>query len=283
MTCRKFFLLTFVFCAALACALTSCAREGKENAAAPPSAGAGVLALEDGVYSVDFESDGAMFHVNEVYGGKGTLTVSGGRGSVRLVMPSKNICALYLGKAADAKAEGAAVIEPTVETVEYPDGLAEEVYAFELPVPALDEEFDLALIGKKGRWYDHRARLANPARVPAPTLEPGEYRIPVALEGGSGRAKITTPAKVVYDGERYLVTVEWSSPNFDYARVGGEKYAPLPDRKNSTFELPFASLDAPVDAVFDSVAMSAPHEIEYTLIFDLSRLEPADGETQTHE
>lgn len=250
---------------------------------ARPSVGAGALALEDGVYAVDFESDGAMFHVNEVYGGKGTLTVSGGRGTVRLVMPSKNICALYLGKAADAKAEGAAIIEPTVETVEYPDGLAEEVYAFELPVPALGDEFDLALIGKKGRWYDHRARLANPVPVPAPILEPGEYRIPVALEGGTGRAKITTPAKVVYDGERYLVTVEWSSPNFDYARVGGEKYAPLPDRNNSTFELPFASLDAPVAAVFDSVAMSAPHEIEYTLVFDISKSERADGESRAHE
>lgn len=283
MTCRKFSLLPFVLCAALACALTSCAREGKESMTAPPSVGAGALALEDGVYAVDFESDGAMFHVNEVYGGKGTLTVSGGRGSVRLVMPSKNICALFLGKASDAKAEGAAVIEPTVETVEYPDGLAEEVYAFELPVPALGDEFDLALIGKKGRWYDHRARLANPVPVPAPTLEPGEYRIPVALEGGTGRAKITTPAKVVYDGERYLVTVEWSSPNFDYARVGGEKYAPLPDRNNSTFELPFASLDAPVAAVFDSVAMSAPHEIEYTLVFDISKSERADGESRAHE
>lgn len=283
MTCRKPFLLTFVLSAAFVCALTSCAREGKESMTAPPSVGAGALALEDGVYSVDFESDGAMFHVNEVYGGKGTLTVSGGRGSVRLVMPSKNICALFLGKASDAKAEGAAVIEPTVETVEYPDGLAEEVYAFELPVPALGDEFDLALIGKKGRWYDHRARLANPVPVPAPILEPGEYRIPVALEGGTGRAKITTPAKVVYDGERYLVTVEWSSPNFDYARVGGEKYAPLPDRNNSTFELPFASLDAPVAAVFDSVAMSAPHEIEYTLVFDISKSERADGESRAHE
>ena len=62
MTCRKFSLLTFVLCAALACALTSCAREGKENAAAPPSAGAGLLALEDGVYSVEiFEQDDPLF------------------------------------------------------------------------------------------------------------------------------------------------------------------------------------------------------------------------------
>ena len=62
MTCRKPFLLTFVLSAAFVCALTSCAREGKENAAAPPSAGAGLLALEDGVYSVEiFEQDDPLF------------------------------------------------------------------------------------------------------------------------------------------------------------------------------------------------------------------------------
>ena len=62
MTCRKPFLLTFVLSAAFVCALTSCAREGKESMTAPPNVGAGALALEDGVYAVDFESDGAMFH-----------------------------------------------------------------------------------------------------------------------------------------------------------------------------------------------------------------------------
>ena len=34
-----------------------------------------------------------------------------------------------------------------------------------IPVPALDEEFDLALIGKKGVWYDHKVSVSNPVAV----------------------------------------------------------------------------------------------------------------------
>ena len=39
---------------------------------------------------------------------------------------------------------------------------SEEANAFDVPVPALDEEFDLALIGTKGVWYDHKVSVSNP-------------------------------------------------------------------------------------------------------------------------
>lgn len=32
-------------------------------------------------------------------------------------------------------------------------------------IPALDKEFDLALIGKKGTWYDHKVSVTNPVEV----------------------------------------------------------------------------------------------------------------------
>ena len=32
---------------------------------------------------------------------------------------------------------------------------------FDVPVPVIDEEFDLALIGKKGVWYDHKVSVSN--------------------------------------------------------------------------------------------------------------------------
>lgn len=45
------------------------------------------------------------------------------------------------------------------------------------------------------------------------SLKDGEYTISVALEGGSGRAGITSPAKmIVRDGKGYAL-IEWSSPN----------------------------------------------------------------------
>lgn len=40
-----------------------------------------------------------------------------------------------------------------------------------MPVPALGEEFDLALIGKKGTWYDHKVRVENPVSGEAEDAE----------------------------------------------------------------------------------------------------------------
>ena len=51
--------------------------------------------------------------------------------------------------------------------------------------------------------------------------------------------------------------------------VDGEKYLPTNTEGNSTFEIPVAALDTPLDVVGDTVAMSTPHEIEYTLTFTL--------------
>ena len=57
---------------------------------------------------------------------------------------------------------GLSWMQPTVDTVTYEDGTTEEVYGFDVPVPAIGEEFDLALIGKAGKWYDHKVIVTNP-------------------------------------------------------------------------------------------------------------------------
>ena len=63
--------------------------------------------------------------------------------------------------------EGADLIDPSETTeITYSDGSApEEVYSFDVPVPTLDDEFDLALIGTKGKWYDHKVSVSNPELV----------------------------------------------------------------------------------------------------------------------
>ena len=68
---------------------------------------------------------------------------------------------LYPGLAEDAQKDGAKLIQPTTEEVTYSDGSKEEVYAFDVPVEALDQEFDLALIGTKGKWYDHKVSVSD--------------------------------------------------------------------------------------------------------------------------
>ena len=118
--------------------------------------------LADGVYIADFNTDSSMFHVNEACDGKGTLTVKDGEMTIHVSLTSKKILNLYYGLAADAVKEGAQLLDPTTDSVTYSDGMTEEVYGFDIPVPALDEEFDVALIGTKGTWYDHKVSVSNP-------------------------------------------------------------------------------------------------------------------------
>ena len=121
--------------------------------------------LEDGTYEAEFKTDSGMFHVNEANDGKGVLTVKDGQMSIHISLASKNIVNLFVGKAADAKKDGAELLQPTTDTVTYDDGTTEEVNGFDVPVKALDKDFDLALIGTKGKWYDHTVSVTNPVKV----------------------------------------------------------------------------------------------------------------------
>lgn len=121
--------------------------------------------LEDGTYEAEFKTDSGMFHVNEANDGKGVLTVKDGQMSIHISLTSKNIVNLFVGKAADAKKDGAELLQPTTDTVTYDDGTTEEVNGFDVPIKALDKDFDLALIGTKGKWYDHTVSVTNPVKV----------------------------------------------------------------------------------------------------------------------
>ena len=119
--------------------------------------------LPDGVYKATFTTDGSMFHVNEAYDNKGTLTVKDSEMNIHVTLVSKKILKLYPGTAEDAQKEGAVLLEPTIDEVTYSDGTAEEVYGFDIPVPAIGQEFDCALVGEKGKWYDHKVIVTDPA------------------------------------------------------------------------------------------------------------------------
>ena len=270
-------------------------------------------ALEDGTYTAEFDTDSGMFHVNEANDGKGTLTVKDGKMTIHVSLASKKIVNLFVGKAEDAQKDGAEVLEPTTDTVTYSDGMSEEVYGFDIPVPAIDEEFDVALIGTKGKWYDHKVSVKNPLKsddtdakkddkenkaadskaddtdkdakdsktgegktLADLNLEDGDYTMDVTLTGGSGRATIDSPAAIKVEGDKATATIVWSSPNYDYMLVDGEKYEPVNKEGNSTFEIPVSVFDAEMDVTADTVAMSEPHEIDYTLNFDSTTVKEAE-------
>lgn len=241
------------------------------------------VAIPDGTYTADFDTDSSMFHVSEACNGKGILTVENGEMTIHISLMSKKIINLYPGLAEDAEKDGAELLMPKEDTVTYSDGLTEEVYGFDVPVPVLEEEFDLALVGTKGTWYDHKVKVSNPEPLEGETqtenifqMEDGTYTIDLAFEGGSGKAKVLSPATVTVSGENVTATIQWSSPNYDYMIVDGKKYLPINTEGDSVFEIPVLFFDKPMDVIGDTVAMSTPHEIEYTLTFYSDTMKPAE-------
>ncbi len=151
--------LVFLIVGLIAC-LMAC---GCSSASSSTSAsGATQSGLANGDYEVAVATDSSMFHLNETCDGKGTLTVSDEGMTVHITLVSKKIVNLYAGKADQAEADEAGWIQPTTDAVTYDDGYKEEVYGFDIPVPVLDEPFDVAILGSKGKWYDHTVTVSSP-------------------------------------------------------------------------------------------------------------------------
>ena len=251
-------------------AVSSVAESAVSGAASESAAVSSARTLEDGTYTAEFDTDSSMFHVNEASDGKGTLTVEDGQMTLHISLQSKKIVNLYVGMAADAPDHEADWLQPTTDTVTYSDGTSEEVYGFDVPVETLDTDFQLAILGTKGKWYDHTVSVRNVEAQAAEAVETpadGSYTCEVTLEGGSGRATVDSPAALTVADGKMTATIVWSSPNYDYMIVDGEKYLPTNTEGNSTFEIPVSALGMPLSVVADTVAMSTPHEIEYTLTF----------------
>lgn len=248
--------------------------------------------LPDGIYMAEFDTDSSMFRVNEAHDGKGTLVVEDGKMTIHVSLGSQNIVNLYPGLSEDAKKENAILLEPTVDSVTYSDGWTDEVYGFDIPVPIIGEEFDVALIGKKGKWYDHKVVVSNPQPLDSTDtstvnvketqidLEDGSYAIDIIFEGGSGKAEIISPAIITVSGNAVIATLKWNSPNYDYMIVGDEKYLPVNKEGDSVFEIPVTVFDEAMSVIGDTVAMSRPHEIEYLITFCSDTIEAVKQEDE---
>ncbi len=259
--------------------------------------------IEDGEYEVIVESSSSMFKVE-----KAVLTVKDGKMQAVMTMGGKGYLKIYMGTGQEAaKADISDYIDYVVDN--------EGKHTFTVPVEALDQAMPCAAFSKnKEQWYDRsilfeakslpegavkvelpdydalekaardkriealkaeneKESTSQPAEV---DLDDGEYTVEVQLQGGTGRASITSPAKlIVREGKAYAI-IEWSSSNYDYMKIGDEEFLPIQTEGNSTFEIPITVFDEPMSVIADTVAMSVPHEIEYTLTFDSDSI-PSGG------
>ena len=251
--------ISILILSALCLLLAACGQEAgsvSAEASAP---------LPDGAYVAEFRTDGSMFHINEAYNNKALLTVKDGKMTIHITLPSKNTVNLFCGTAEKAQAAGAVLLQPTTDSVTYDDGCTEEVYGFDVPVPYLDDEFDCALIGTKGKWYDHKVSVSNPV----PFVPGGEYTVEATLTGGTGKASVESPAKLVSKNYTLWAEIVWSSSHYEYMIVDDVQYDRLEGDGNSVMRIPVV-LDQDMTVSALTTAMSEPHLIEYTLRFDSS-------------
>ena len=222
--------------------------------------------LNDGTYEIDVDSSSEMFNIEEC-----ELTVKDGEATAKMIMSGTGYLYVYMGTETDAdRAEKKDYIYFEKEE----DGR----HSFTVPVEALNEEVDCAAFSKKReKWYgrtlkfrsdklpEDAYREGTSTKAAGSELEDGEYTADVELSGGSGRASVESPAKIVVKNGEITATIVWSSPNYDYMIVDGEKYLPVNTEGNSEFEIPVAAFDTELEVTADTTAMSKPHEIEYAL------------------
>lgn len=226
--------------------------------------------LRDGVYQIQVDSSSSMFRIEAC-----ELTVKDGSMTADMKMGGTGYLKLYMGTGEEA---AKAPEEKMIPFEEAADGS----HHFTVPVEALDKELDCAAFSKKKeKWYDRvlvfRAdslpadALTDAAQVTAESLglADGCYTVEVSMEGGSGRVSVESPAKLVVKDQKAVAEVVWSSPNYDYMKVGEEKFFPVNQGgETSVFEIPVTVFDRKMAVAADTTAMSTPHEIEYTLLFD---------------
>lgn len=231
--------------------------------------------LKDGTYEIKVDSSSSMFNITDCL-----LTVEDGAMSAVMTMSGKGYLKVFMGTGEEAKTASEADFIPYAEA-------ENGSHTFEVPVEALDMGIDCAAFSKnKEQWYD-RTLVFSADSLPAEAfmegriataeslgLADGTYRIDVALGGGSGRTSVESPALLTIKDGRMTARIVFSSPNYDYMKVDGVQYDRVNEEGNSAFEIPVSGLDFPMAVIADTIAMSVPHEIEYTLTFDSSSLEP---------
>ena len=235
--------------------------------------------LLEGEYPVTVDSSSSMFRIAECL-----LTVQDGALTARLTMGGSSYGWLYPGTAQEAA------------SADHADHIPAEIdengaTVFTFPVQGLDMGIPCAAFSlNKELWYDRTlvfrsdslplsafvdGVLVTPASL---QLADGVYTVEVSLTGGSGKAMVESPALLTVQDGVCTAQIVWGSKNYDYMKVDGVQYLPTNTEGNSAFEIPVTVFDRPMAVIADTIAMSVPHEIAYSLLFEASSVQPVEAE-----
>lgn len=230
--------------------------------------------IKDGVYPVIVDSSSSMFRIAGC-----ELTVKDGQMTAVMTMGGTGYLKVFMGTGEEAVK---ASEEDYIPFEENENG----EHTFTVPVAALDAGISCAAFSRnKEKWYDRtivfradslpQEAFADGviATVESLGLEDGEYTIEVTLAGGSGRASIESPTTLYVENGEAWADISWNSPNYDYMKIGQDKYDGTVTEDTSSFRIPVSGFDWKMAVIADTTAMSTPHEIAYTLYFDSETLE----------
>ena len=266
--------------------------------------------VADGTYEIEVDSSSSMFRIV-----KAVLTVQDGNMSAVLTLSGTGYLKLYMGTGEEAvekteedysqyveDADGAYTYTVPVEALNKElectgfsrrkEKWYDHQVVFEaetLPEGAvlieLSSEEDTEENTEENGETSEEGAVESPAMTVDSNLKPAEidcsdgiYQIEVSLNGGSGRAGLTSPATIEVSDYTATATIEWSSPYYDYMIVNGETYQPVNKEGNSVFEIPVYAFDEEMDVTADTTAMSTPHEVAYTLTFHSDSIQPAENQ-----
>ncbi len=227
------------------------------------------IELKDGTYDIVVDSSSEMFNITSA-----KLTVVDGIMSCDMTMGGTGYLYLYNGIPEDAVDAGEDELIPFTED-------SEGAHHFVVPVAALDHAENYAAFSKKKeKWYGRQLCFRADSlpleafvddmydTVASLEVADGEYLVDVTLTGGSGKASVDSPAYMWVADGKATVSLVWSSPNYDYMVVGGEKYLPVNTDGNSQFDIPVEAFNYRMPVTADTTAMSTPHEIAYHITLD---------------
>lgn len=225
--------------------------------------------IKDGTYEIQVDSSSSMFRIDSC-----ELTVKDGKMTAVMTMGGKGYLKVFMETGEEA------VSASESECIPYEENKL-GLHTYTVPVEALNQPIDCAAFSKdREKWYE-RTLVFRASAIPVDAfedgvvtttaslgLEDGIYTVEAALTGGTGKASIESPTKMVVENGEAYVEITWSSANYDYMKLDDEKYELADQEGNSNFILPINVFDWNVDVIADTIAMSEPHEIEYTIVLD---------------
>lgn len=239
--------------------------------------------VADGTYDVLVETDTQMFNIIDCQ-----LTVEDGTMSAVITLSGDGYQWLYMGTGEEA---AAADSSDYIDYVEDDQGR----YTYDIgEVPSLNTNVSICSYSKRReQWYDHDIifvagtlptdALSSDAQQAVREssalygLADGDYNIAVDVSGGEDT--VESPAPLTMSDGAATATLTFSSPNYDYLVITGEKYEPTEvTGESATFEIPVKVFDTAIPVTFDSTASGSQEETTGSLSFHSGQLTDSSGE-----